>query len=95
MNQDFYQEETVKHEPNNSIFEGFDNQRLFSDSQLSVERLNDLFQRGNITAKEHSFLMRKIYPVEKKTSLFALACFLIAALNWVLMLKFTAYGEVY
>lgn len=78
-----------------SSFENSYERLSYDSKKISVERLTFLFENGNITAREYSFLLQKLYPTEKRTSYFAIASLLCAALNWILMLKFTVSGEEY
>jgi hypothetical protein len=62
---------------------------------MTIERIDELFRNGNITVEEHSFLLRKIHPIEKSISNFAWLSLLCSGLAWILMLKYTKNGEEY
>ena len=90
-----WNENKTNYNSSRPLFEDLYGQPSISSNKISVERLNTLFDEGYITAKEYSFLLRKLYPFEKKTSYFAWASLLVASLNWILMLKFTFNDDVY
>lgn len=90
-----WNENKSHYDSNRPLFEDYDEYPSVTSNQVGVERLNELFGSGYITAKEHSFLLRKLYPFEKRTSYFAWASLLVASLNWILMLKFTFNDDVY
>ncbi len=60
--------------------------------EVSVERLNELLYGNNISSQEHSFLLQKLYPVEKQISTFAWLCLVTAVVSWISFLTFS-YGE--
>jgi hypothetical protein len=82
-------------EPNTIFREELRTTDYLWTTDFSLERINQLFQNGNITANEHSALIGKFYPVEKKVSVFALLSLITASINWILMLKFTYHDDVY
>jgi hypothetical protein len=62
------------------------------DFEVSVERLNELLYSNNISSQEHSYLLRKLYPVEKQISTFAWLCLATAVVSWISFITFS-YGE--
>ena len=90
-----WNENRIDFDSSRPSFEDSYSQPQSASNRISVERLNHLFESGNLSAREYSFLLHKLYPVEKRTSYFAWACLLCAALNWILMLKFTLSDDVY
>ena len=90
--------EYKEYNPNSPLFDNFQHQSTdYLKNEISVSRLNELFQTGKITADEHSFLMDQLYPYkpEIRISVFALASLITASINWILMLKFTSGDKVY
>ena len=65
------------------------------DSTIPDERLDELFDNGHISSKEYSFLMRKLYPIEKSTSIYAWLCLAVSAVSWVSWMKFNFGDNVY
>ena len=74
-----WNENKTNYNSSRPLFEDLYGQPSISSNKISVERLNTLFDEGYITAKEYSFLLRKLYPFEKKTSYFAWASLLVAS----------------
>lgn len=66
-----------------------------AQSDFSVERLNELFYNQNITSQEHSYLLDKVYPIEKKVSVFAWLCLSCAVIAWLSMMRFNHRGAKY
>lgn len=60
---------------------------------MTLERVNQLFRDGVISAEEHGFLVAILAPSPKRTSGFAWACLVCAAVGWILMMTFTVNGQ--
>lgn len=67
----------------------------YANSTISLERVNQLFKDGSITSTEHSELIKKLYPFEKKISAFAVLSLILSSINWILILKFSYGDDVY
>jgi len=77
------------------LFGNFYNDFASSGNRISIDRINELFQSGHISPDEHSLLLQRFYPREKRISRFALACLFCSVFTWILMLKFTTYTNTY
>ena len=65
---------------------------------MELMRINELLQQGAISAQEHEELVRMAMPplpIVRRTSGCAVACLLLGALAWVLMLTYTINGRPY
>jgi hypothetical protein len=87
-------DELKEKQPFNKISDNFFASESFDSetSEMSVERLNDIFYAGYISPQEHSFLLRKLYAVEKKISVYAWLCLSCALVSWISFLEFS-FGE--
>lgn len=66
-----------------------------TDQEISVDRLNELFYTNSISSQEHSYLLKKLYSVEKRISVFAWLCVSFAVISWVCLLKFDFNGKIF
>jgi hypothetical protein len=62
---------------------------------ISLYRLNQLFQNGSISSEEHIFLVEKLFPAAERISIFAIASLITSITAFILTLKYTSGGHEY
>lgn len=90
MNFQSYNDESTK------IFENeYKNINSYNYGDISLRRLNTLFQEGKISANEHIYLVEKLFPATEKVSLFAIASLVTSVIMWILLLRYEFGGKEY
>lgn len=61
---------------------------------MDIDRINELFQKGEITGNEHHELLELARPAPQQTAGMAIACLVCGIAGWISMLTFTINGRV-